>query len=96
MKTCLGSLLLLPTLAALIITAIYHTSVNAELRFEQRDSNEEFINTRRSYRPQIRRDTPTQNAPSPNGSTRGAAPRNGQESALPALRDDDIAEEADA
>jgi len=94
MKTCLGSLLLLPTLAALIITAIYHTSVNAELRFEQRDSNEEFINTRRSYRPQIRRDNPAQNTPASGGSTRSAAPGDGQESALPALRDDDTAEEA--
>lgn len=86
MKTCLGSLLLLPTLAALILTAIYHTSVNAELRFEQRDSNEEFINTRRSYRPQIRRETSDQNT----------SPRDGQKSALPALRDDDTAEESDA
>lgn len=81
MKTCLGSLLLLPTLAAVIITVIYHTSVNSELRFEQRDSNEEFINTRRSYRPQIRREE---------------APKSGQKSSLPALQDDDTAEEADA
>lgn len=81
MKTCLGSLLLLPTLAAVIITVVYHTSVNSELRFEQRDSNEEFINTRRSYRPQIRREAPA---------------RERQKSPLPALQDDDIAEEADA
>ena len=96
MKTCLGSLLLLPTLAALTITAIYHTSVNAELRFEQRDSNEEYINTRRSYRPQIRRDTPAQSTPTQSGSTQSAPPQDGQKSALPAHRDDDTAEEADA
>ena len=51
MKTCLGSLLLLPTLAAVVLTVVYHASVNGELRFEQRDSNTEYINTARSYRP---------------------------------------------
>lgn len=51
MKTCLGSLLLLPTIAAVIATVVYHTSVNGELRFEQRDTNAEYINTNRSYRP---------------------------------------------
>ncbi len=53
MKTCLGSLLLVPVLLALIITAVYHISVNGELQFEQRDTNEQYINTERSYRPQI-------------------------------------------
>ncbi len=54
MKTCLGSLLLVPTLIALVVTAIYHLSVNSELRFEQRDTNTEYINVNRSYRPQIK------------------------------------------
>lgn len=53
MKTCLGSLLLIPVLLALVATAVYHISVNAELQFEQKDTNEQYINTERSYRPQI-------------------------------------------
>ncbi len=53
MKTCLGSLLLVPTILALVGTAIYHISVNSELRFEQRDTNTEYINVHRSYRPQV-------------------------------------------
>ena len=51
MKTCLGSLLLVPVILALVITAVYHTSVNSELQFEQRDNNAQNINTARSYRP---------------------------------------------
>ncbi len=51
MRTCLGSLLLIPIIFALVGTAIYHTSVNSELRFEERDTNAEYINIRRSYRP---------------------------------------------
>ena len=51
MKTCLGSLLLIPTLAAVVLTVVYHTSVNGELKFEQRASETEYINTARSYRP---------------------------------------------
>ncbi len=54
MKTCLGSLLLVPTLLALVGSAIYHISVNSELCFEERDSNTEYINVNRSYRPQIK------------------------------------------
>ncbi len=54
MKTCLGSLLLVPTLLALVGTAIYHLSVNSELSFEERDTNTEYINVNRSYRPQIK------------------------------------------
>ncbi len=54
MKTCLGSLLLVPTLMALVGTAIYHLSVNSELRFEERDTNTEYINIHRSYRPQVK------------------------------------------
>lgn len=79
MKTCLGSLLLIPIIIALIVTAVYHTSVNAELRFEPRDTNAQYINTQRSYRPQI----PPKSAP------KAAA------EALPNanLRDDDTAEE---
>ncbi len=54
MKTCLGSLLLVPTLLALVGTAIYHISVNSELCFEERDTNAEYINVNRSYRPQVK------------------------------------------
>ncbi len=54
MKTCLGSLLLVPTLLALVGTAIYHLSVNSELSFEERDANTEYININRSYRPQVK------------------------------------------
>ncbi len=53
MKTCLGSLLLVPTLLALVISAIYHVSINSELCFEQRDIHTEYINVNRSYRPQV-------------------------------------------
>ncbi len=56
MKTCLGSLLLVPTLLALVGTAIYHISVNSELCFEERDANTEYININRSYRPQVKPD----------------------------------------
>ncbi len=54
MKTCLGSLLLVPTLLALVGTAVYHVSVNSELCFEERDTNTEYINIHRSYRPQVK------------------------------------------
>ncbi len=60
MKTCLGSLLLVPTLTALIVTAVYHLSVNSELRFEQRDTKTEYINVNRSYRPQVKPANQTQ------------------------------------
>ena len=90
MKTCLGSLLLVPVILALVITAVYHTSVNSELQFEQRDTNAQYINTSRSYRPQIKEsEKPVgpvpappvdKNAPAPAGSVQG-------------LADDDIAEE---
>lgn len=64
MKSCLGGLILFLTVVALIATVFYHTSVNSELRFEPRDANAEYINTRRSYRPQIKRDDDKpQNAP---------------------------------
>ncbi len=56
MKTCLGSLLLLPTIAAIMATVVYHASVNGELRFEQRDTNMEYINTNRSYRPPAKKE----------------------------------------
>lgn len=58
MKTCLGSLLLIPTIAAVVATVVYHMSVNSELQFEQRDTNTEFINTNRSYRPPTKRNSP--------------------------------------
>ena len=51
MKSCLGCLVLVIALGAVVITVAYHASVNSELRFEPRDSHVEYINTRRSYRP---------------------------------------------
>ncbi len=51
MKSFLGVLILLLTALGIILTIAYHTSVNAELRFVPRVSHEEYINTRRSYRP---------------------------------------------
>lgn len=81
MRSCLGGLILMLTIVALIVTVIYHTSVNSELRFEQRDANAEYINTRRSYRPQIKReDDKTQDA------TKKA-------NAASAIQDDETAEE---
>lgn len=53
MKTCLGSFLLIPVILALVVTVVYHISVNSDLRFEAKDTNERYINTERSYRPQI-------------------------------------------
>lgn len=81
MKTCLGSLLLLLTIAALVFTVVYHTSVNSELRFEPRDANAEYINTRRSYRPQVqaKKTAPTDSA--------------GEKTA--GIQDDDTAEEVE-
>lgn len=52
MRTCLGLLFLFAVLAETALTVAYHTSINAGIRFEQKESNLEFINTRRSYRPQ--------------------------------------------
>lgn len=52
MKSCLGTLALAITGLAIVITVVYHASVNSELRFETRDSHVEYINTRRSFRPQ--------------------------------------------
>ena len=52
MKSCLGCLVLVIALGAVVITVAYHASVNSELRFETRDSHVEYINTRRSFRPQ--------------------------------------------
>ena len=93
MKTCLGSLLLVPVILALVITAIYHTSVNSELQFEQRDTNAQYINTARSYRPQIKEaEKPGQQTPSDNPSNqeKNASTPAG---AVPGLLDDDVAEE---
>lgn len=82
MKTCLGSLLLVPVMLALVLTVVYHTSVNQEMRFEQRDTNAQYINTSRSYRPPEVREQPKQAA-----EAKGAATEQ--------LRDDDAAEEVD-
>ena len=59
MKSFLGGLLLMMAIVALVLTVVYHTSVNSELRFEPRDSHEEYINTRRSFRPRVARPIPT-------------------------------------
>lgn len=82
MKTCLGSLLLVPIIVALVLTAVYHTSVNGEVRFEQKDSNDQYINTARSYRP-----PEVKQAPQPAAEAAHAATEQ--------LRDDDAAEEVD-
>lgn len=80
MKGCLAGMVLLLVVLSLVITIFYHVSVNSELRFEPRDANAEYINTRRSYRPQIKReDDKQQNA-------------NKQDN-TPALLDDETAEE---
>lgn len=82
MKTCLGSLLLVPVIVALVLTAVYHTSVNGEVRFEQRDTNAQYINTARSYRPPEVKQAPKQAAEA-------------KEAATEQLKDDDAAEEVD-
>ncbi len=87
MKTCLGSLLLVPVILALVVSVIYHTSVNSELQFEQRDTNAQYINTARSYRPQIKE--PEKPAPAPAADKPSTAPAG----AVPGLVDDDVAEE---
>ncbi len=81
MKSFLGGLLLMMAIVALVLTVVYHTSVNSELRFEPRDSHEEYINTRRSYRPRITK-TPPPPAPVPTQPTQ-----------LPP--DEDVAEEVE-
>lgn len=53
MKSCLGCLVLIIALGAVVITVAYHASVNSELKFETRDSHVEYINTHRSYRPRM-------------------------------------------
>ena len=87
MKTCLGSLLLVPVILALIVSVVYHTSVNSELQFEQRDTNAQYINTSRSYRPQIKESPAPAVAPAPADSDSTPA------GAVPGLADDDMAEE---
>lgn len=91
MKTCLGSLLLVPVILALVITAIYHTSVNSELQFEQRDTNAQYINTARSYRPQIKE--PEKPVPPPAAPAKDAKDTPTPAGAVPGLVDDDVAEE---
>lgn len=81
MKTCLGSLLLIPTLAAVVLTVVYHASVNAELRFDQRDSDTEYINTARSYRPPVKKEKPRAIV---------------TPAALPDMKDDDDPEEVES
>ena len=81
MKTCLGSLLLVPVILALVITAVYHTSVNSELQFEQRDTNAQYINTARSYRPPVKKEKPRAIV---------------TPAALPDMKDDDAPEEVES
>lgn len=82
MKTCLGSLILVPVIVALVLTAVYHTSVNGEVRFEQRDTNAQYINTARSYRPPEVKQAPKQ-------------AEEAKDAATDQLKDDDAAEEVD-
>ena len=89
MKTCLGSLLLVPVILALVITAIYHTSVNSELQFEKKDTNAQYINTSRSFRPQVK-EAEKPAAPIPAKTDKNAPVPAG---AVPGLVDDDTAEE---
>lgn len=89
-KTFLGSLLLIPVILALVITAVYHTSVNAELKFEKRETSTQYINTERSFRPQIKE--------TPKKQTESVTPDKKQDTPAPAgsvpgLLDDDVAEE---
>lgn len=92
MKTCLGSLLLVPVILALVITAVYHTSVNSELQFEKRDTNAQYINTARSFRPQIKEEPQKAPAPAPSPAKAVPSPQN-PAGAVPGLLDDDVAEE---
>lgn len=80
MKGCLAGMVLLLVVLSLVITIFYHVSVNSELRFEPRDANAEYINTRRSYRPQIKREDDKQQGANKQDQT-------------PALMDDETAEE---
>ncbi len=80
MKGCLAGMVLLLVVLSLVITIFYHVSVNSELRFEPRDANAEYINTRRSYRPQIKREDDKQQGANKQDQT-------------PALLDDETAEE---
>ena len=73
-------MVLLLVVLSLVITIFYHVSVNSELRFEPRDANAEYINTRRSYRPQIKRED-------------DKAASTSKPDSSPALQDDETAEE---
>lgn len=89
MKTCLGSLLLVPVILALVVSIVYHTSVNSELQFEQRDTNAQYINTARSFRPQIKEPEKPATPPAPARDKDTPTPAG----AVPGLVDDDVAEE---
>ncbi|MBR2144592.1 MAG: hypothetical protein IKK73_08605 [Akkermansia sp.] len=89
MKTCLGSLLLVPVILALVVSIVYHTSVNSELQFEQRDTNAQYINTARSFRPQIKEPEKPATPPAPASDKDTPTPAG----AVPGLVDDDVAEE---
>ena len=94
MKTCLGSLLLVPVILALVISVVYHTSINSELQFEQRDTNAQYINTARSYRPQIKEpEKPATPPPAPTPESKSGQEAPAPAGAVPGLLDDDVAEE---
>lgn len=94
MKTCLGSLLLVPVILALVISVVYHTSINSELQFEQRDTNAQYINTARSYRPQIKEpEKPATPPPAPTPESKSSQEAPAPAGAVPGLLDDDVAEE---
>ncbi len=52
MRTCLGLLLLFFIIIALVVTVIYHASVNSTLSFEQKAPTTDFKNYERSYIPE--------------------------------------------
>ena len=70
MKSCLGTLLLVPAILALAGTVAYHASMDAGIKFEERDTNAQYINTERSYRPAQHQDAVK---PQQQGDTKPAA-----------------------
>ena len=70
MKTCLDTLILVPAILGLALTVVYHASMDADLKFEERDTNAQYINTERSYRPAQHQDAVK---PQQQGDTKPAA-----------------------
>ena len=63
MKTCLGTLILVPAILILVGTGAYHASLDAAIKFEERDTNAQYINTERSYRPTPKQEPNTPQKP---------------------------------